>query len=154
MKVWIHIEGVQEGPYELDNLPLDRMSPDTPVWYEGLPDWIAAGEAPLVAPLFNPQMATVEVQPAASPILGAYAEQAKYERCPSTYLIWSIIMAVVCCNPLAILAIITGAVVRSKFRNDDMAGAEKWSEVTAWLVMICIVTSIMLMPFVMLSNFS
>lgn len=152
MKVWIHLNGSQEGPYELENLPLDRMDATTPVWYEGLADWMAAGQAPLTAGLFGftyGQSLRVSQDQQAS---GAAArpEADKGAKCPATYLGWSIAMTVLCCNPVGIVAIMTGATTRSKFNSRDYAGARKMSETTAWWFMITIVTSLMFLPFALI----
>lgn len=53
MKIWIHINGVQEGPFTPDTLPLNRMDPQTPVWYEGLDYWMPASAAPVTAELLK-----------------------------------------------------------------------------------------------------
>jgi len=44
MKVWVYLDGRQQGPFEFEqllDLPVDE---NTKVWYEGLPRWCAAGE--------------------------------------------------------------------------------------------------------------
>ena len=43
MKIWIYVDGRQEGPYELEQLLDKPVTPDTKVWYEGLPKWYPAG---------------------------------------------------------------------------------------------------------------
>lgn len=157
MKVWIHINGVQEGPYELHDLPLERMTPLTPVWHEGLPAWLPASQVPLVAE----QMAGAARQDEAQhqfqhqfAAAQAAAQQplAEQEKAPASYLVWSVLMTVLCCNPIGIVPIITGAMTRSRFNNRDYAGSKRMSETTAWWVMITIVTCLMLMPFAMLMN--
>lgn len=197
MKVWIHINGSQEGPYELDSLPMDRINAATPVWYQGLPDWMAAGQAPLTAPLFGMQPdsaamadaheraqrkqsqglshteseighaeASAEERQASENTQGyTYgaalrraqtatprhtSETADEEKCPATYLGWSIALTILCCNPIGIGAIMTGATTRSKFNSRDYEGARKMSETTAWWFMITIVTCLMFLPFTLL----
>lgn len=184
MKIWIHINGVQEGPFELNDLPLDRMDASTPVWYDGLPDWMPIGQAPATAHLFGcePDAAALadardratrrsqahiimfdEVDSEPDGELrgfGALSGQPKKnqpadagdapEEMPSSYLGWSILMTALCCNPLAIVPILTGLGVRSKCNAHDWKGAKRLSEVTAWLVMICIVLSLMFFPVAMI----
>ena len=44
MKIWVYLDGRQQGPYELEelfDLPVDE---NTKVWFDGLPRWCAAGE--------------------------------------------------------------------------------------------------------------
>ena len=174
MKIWIHTNGVQEGPFEIEELPLDRIDAQTPIWYEGLPDWMPVCQAPATAHLFN-------MEPDSAAMADAIDRAAKREREfdsadykdvaanravadeearsgkvlasedePASYLGWSIVMTALCCNPLAIVAIITGAGVRSKCNARDYDGARRLSEVTAWLVMISIVLSLMFLPVAMI----
>ena len=64
MQVWIHLNGIQQGPYTLDQLRLLSLDPTTPVWYEGLPQWMPAGKAPLTATMFeSSEEATTEPEP-------------------------------------------------------------------------------------------
>lgn len=173
MKVWIHINGVQEGPYELQDLPLDRMNALTPVWHEGLPGWLPASQVPLVANYMagasaqaqqqqQQQQAQQAQQPQQQPQQQQWQPQPQQhwqqqqqpqqqqDKAPASYLAWSIVMTVLCCNPVGIVPIITGVSTRSKYANRDFDGAKRMSETTAWWVMITIVTSLMLMPFAML----
>ncbi|MDE6137579.1 MAG: DUF4339 domain-containing protein, partial [Muribaculaceae bacterium] len=46
MKIWIHTGGVQNGPYSKEQIAAMHLPPATPVWYEGLPQWIPACQAP------------------------------------------------------------------------------------------------------------
>ena len=62
MKIWVHIDGRQLGPYNPDQLPLDEMDATTPVWYDGLEQWTPAGQAPATASLFLPP------EPPAAPV--------------------------------------------------------------------------------------
>lgn len=177
MKIWIHINGVQEGPYEESNLPLDRMNASTPVWYEGLSYWMPAAKAPVTAQIItNHLMQTAkpdsineeqrqapetsintEYSAPHNQFANTAATQQPYNRNPqqaepkpATYLIWSIILTVLCCNPIGIIPIITGNQVTSKYNNYNYSGARKSSEITEWWLMITIVTSLMLAPLNML----
>lgn len=251
MKVWIHINGIQEGPYQLEELPLNRINPDTPVWYEGLDYWKAAAQAPEVARLLmQAQAPKVSVEPVTTPepevttivtaepesveaeVAGqseqatepvasepdvsvvnepaeqhqpqqAELEQAHQEPEPSqpeqepeqaepmqrpqaqwpsyqqlyqqpygqpyqqayqqpyqgapegekapTYMVIAILVTILCCNPLAIIAIFTAAATGRRNSNYDFAGAKRMSEATAWWIMIAIVTSLIVAPFITIS---
>ena len=48
MEIYIHANGSNMGPYSLEQLKDLGISPDTPVWYNGLPDWTPAGVAPVI----------------------------------------------------------------------------------------------------------
>lgn len=53
MKIWIFINGVQNGPYNLEQLKELPVTENTPVWHEGMSDWMPAAKAPATASLFN-----------------------------------------------------------------------------------------------------
>ncbi len=276
MKVWIHINGIQEGPYQLEELPLNRIKPDTPVWYEGLDYWKEASQAPEVARLLaqrpvpevsvevepnpEPEVTTIvtpapepveveiagqpeqstepvasepevsvvneqpqpesesEPEPQVAPEPQVEPEQQKapeqpqvepeqqaepqpqpqaepqpqtqadprelrqddpmqwqqhwadykraihqqpyqqpygqpYQGAPEgekapTYLVVAILVTVLCCNPLGIIAIFTAAATGRRNSNYDFAGAKRMSETTAWWIMIAIVTSLIVAPFI------
>jgi len=168
MKIWIHIDGQQLGPYELNQLPVGQMTAETPVWYDGLERWTPASEAPLTAPLFSPGTdeapstePTGEADETATPASDPFGlhkipsrqnhdiEAGKIEeaKCPPTYLVWSILLTICCCNPLGIVPIITGAQVSSRFNNMDFEGAKRASRITEWWVVICFVLGLMMLPF-------
>jgi len=57
MKIWIYVDGRQEGPYELEQLLNKPVTPETKVWYEGLPKWYTAGYIDELRPLFDGSLA-------------------------------------------------------------------------------------------------
>lgn len=242
MKVWIHINGIQEGPYELEELPLNRIKQDTPVWYEGLDYWKEASQAPEVAGymarkaaeaansrtdveeceaeptskepyVITPEPESVpepepepesesepqsepqsEPEPESEPESESESEpepesdsasEQPYNQQPygpqaygqqlstqifnqaynqayqgwtnpaeeegkrsPTYLVWSILLTLLCCNPIGIIAIITAIITGRRNSNYDYAGAKRMSEATAWWIMIVIVTSLIMAPFI------
>jgi hypothetical protein len=40
---YIYDGQMKKGPFDLDQLKLQSLNKDTPVWYEGLKDWLMAG---------------------------------------------------------------------------------------------------------------
>lgn len=54
MKYWIVINNKQAGPFELEQLRGLPVLPNTPVWHEGLPQWIPAAQVPEIVALFRP----------------------------------------------------------------------------------------------------
>ncbi len=119
--VYIHRNGQQQGPYTLPQLTLMTLTPDTPVWYEGLADWMPASQAPLTATLFNAQGS---VPPASTPRMPQRCNDVK----PSTYLGWAIVSCILCCLPLGIVAIIYAAQVNDKWLRGDYDGAYRASQ--------------------------
>lgn len=55
MNIWIHRDGRQLGPFPLEQFNQLHITPDTPVWYEGLPGWIPAAESDVLRPLLERQ---------------------------------------------------------------------------------------------------
>ena len=50
---FIYERGLQSGPYSIDELRLKTIHTYTPVWKQGLLDWVNAGELEELAPLFS-----------------------------------------------------------------------------------------------------
>ncbi|MDE6133962.1 MAG: CD225/dispanin family protein [Muribaculaceae bacterium] len=53
MKVWVYLDGRQQGPFELEQLLDMPVDPTTKVWFEGLPKWYPAGTLEQMKPLFD-----------------------------------------------------------------------------------------------------
>lgn len=175
MKIWIHVNGVQEGPFDEASLPLHRITPQTPVWYEAcptgsLPVYSVTAEILLRAAQqqtqqqtevtveqLAPQSRNINIEPQAQSAQYGYsapkaaAAQAP-AKCPPSYLVWSILFTVLCLNPVGIGSIISGMRVSRRFGNYDYEGAKRASEATEWWLMVTIVTSIIAFPFMILIN--
>lgn len=175
MKVWVFLDGRQQGPFEFEQLydmPVDR---DTKVWFEGLDKWHAAGELEQMRPLFEGSASTVtpaepaetvtetvtetvvetvaEAQPAAAATTATYSPRRGQpdEPCPPTYLGWSIFLLICCCSPISLAAVIASICTSSFYGNGRLDRARKASEVAAWLVMIAIALG--MIPMVLMSAF-
>ena len=46
MKFYIVKDGMRQGPYEVEELVQQQLSPDTLVWTTGMPDWVEARQVP------------------------------------------------------------------------------------------------------------
>ena len=67
MNYWIIINETEQGPFSIDELSTLSLTPDTPVWCDGMSDWLPASAVPELAPLLQPVQATrtvIETQPA------------------------------------------------------------------------------------------
>ena len=162
MKIWVYLNGLQQGPYTLEQVKMLPLEPTTPVWYDGLAKWTPASEAPLTVELFasaadpfapaqdEPQ-APYGAQQAAG--WGAPQPQAAYTvdkgtqpKKPPTYMVWCILLTVCCCSPFAVAGIITGSFVSSRYNSGDYKGAWQMSRATEWLVIIAIVGALIYTP--------
>lgn len=137
MKIWIHLNGVQQGPYDLSQISQLPIDANTPVWYAGLPEWTPAGKAPATAPLF--QATQPEPQP-----------RVVYVKQPATYTWLAVLLTVICCSPIALLAIITGAISSSRFSSGDYNGAKSMANLTEWLLIFAIVFGVLTAPFALI----
>lgn len=50
MKIWIYLDGRQQGPYRLEELKDLPVYEETKVWFAGLPKWYPAGVLPELKP--------------------------------------------------------------------------------------------------------
>ncbi len=149
MKIWIYLNGLQQGPYTFDQLRLLPIDAATPVWYDGLPQWMPAGQAPLTASLFDASPAAGQPMDAPAQPQAAPQPQVVYvqpPKRPNTYIVWSVILTILCCSPFALAGIITGAISSSRYASGDYASAKSMSEVTEWLLIISIVWAIVGIP--------
>lgn len=54
MKIWIYLDGRQQGPFEMEQLmDMEGFDENTKVWFEGLPKWCPAGTLDELRPLFD-----------------------------------------------------------------------------------------------------
>lgn len=162
---WLHINGNRIGPLTIEQVREMNISPDTPVWYQGLADWTPASQAPLTAHLFNiaPDQVMPENEPVAQQAIeqqpvqqqGAYYQGAhspasaiteRPER-PKTYLFWSIMATICCCVPFGIAAIIFAARSSSMYNMGNYAAAEKASINNQWCLILAFVLGLISLPF-------
>lgn len=165
MQYWINHNGVQSGPVDLDAMKQMGLTSAAYVWHEGLADWVKITQLPelqgvyemIVEPAtmgqpYQPQQSVPEQplqQPA--PRQPQYAEQPQQpEPCPPTNLVWAIISTVLCCIPTGIVAIFYALKVSNKYREGDIEGAKRASEVGAWWCIATIILGIICQPFLSL----
>lgn len=60
VQLYCYIAAQQYGPYDWQTcrqlVQNGQLTPQTPVWEQGMAAWTAAGQVPKLAPLFAPQM--------------------------------------------------------------------------------------------------
>ena len=102
------------------------------------------------------QEAIVESQPVQQPQQPQQPYQPQYageqgavnEPCPPTNLVWAIITTVLCCIPAGIVAIVYAIKVQNKYREGDIEGAKRASEVGAWWCIAAIILGIICQPLI------
>ena len=172
MKIWIFLDGRQQGPMDIDQLAQLPVTPTTPVWYEGLPDWSTLGAAPATAGLFAPPPVpqgnagdnNAEASDSATPqsVATAYtpapqAATAQSPRqaggipaCPPNYLVWAILSTICCCTPVGIVAIVYTSQVMSRYNRGDYAGALMASQRAQLWLILAFVLGLIAVPFMFL----
>lgn len=65
MKIWIYLDGRQQGPFELvELLDMPGVNENTKVWFEGLARWYPAGALEEMRPLFDGSLAGARAEAA------------------------------------------------------------------------------------------
>lgn len=157
MKIWIYVDGRQEGPYTLEELLDKQINENTKVWFEGLPKWYPAGSLEQLRPLFDGTIARQQAQQEIDEVIEEttttepephstvsyqpykpYQPQAPEEPCPPTFIGWTIFLTICCCSPISIAALAASICTSVFYNNCNLAKAKKASEITEWLIMIAI----------------
>ena len=160
MKIWIYLDGRQQGPFELEELlDMPGVNENTKVWFEGLPKWYPAGALEETRVLFDGTLKPSEEhsecaehsepsepselsEPSEPSVHQAYAPGQIYVSkrpdvpCPPTYLGWTIFLTICCCSPVSLGALVASICVSSFYMNGKLDKARKASEWAAWLIMI------------------
>lgn len=164
MEYWIVINDERIGPLTFEELKGYDLKADTPVWYAGLEDWIQADQVAELAELLNSEGADIEEntedeatevvdaesvsEPEPEPAEPVMAVEEKPLRpCPPSYLVWAVLVVVLCCAPLGIPAIIYSSQVKTKYNKGDYSGARKASERAALWVILAFVGGLIYQPF-------
>lgn len=162
MEYWIVINDERIGPLTFEELKGYDLKADTPVWYAGLEDWIQADQVAELAELLNSEGADIEentedeatevvdaesesVSEPAEPVMAV--EEKPLRPCPPSYLVWAVLVVVLCCAPLGIPAIIYSSQVKTKYNKGDYSGARKASERAALWVILAFVGGLIYQPF-------
>lgn len=124
MQVWMMKDGQKVGPLEINQLSANGLTPTTPVWYDGLADWMPASQAPATQGLF----VYTQAQPQnTATTAGAEGTGQPTIPCPPNYMVWAILTLLCCCLPFGIVAVVYASQVNSKWACGDYAGAQKAS---------------------------
>ena len=146
MQIWIYINGMQQGPYTLEQLRMMGLDPSTPVWYDGLAQWMPAAQAPATSGLFGQSDIQEEPRRTFERNYDTQSPSGESHAKPKSFLVWNIIFTVLCCCPLALAGIITGAIGQSRYNSGDFKGAKNMSDATEWLFILTIVWIVVSAP--------
>ena len=112
---YILIGTEQQGPLSTEDLR-GRVTPQTYVWREGLPDWIRAGDLPELSGLLIPEGAVPP--PTQGQTVGTK---------PKDYLVESILVTLFCCMVFGILGIVYSVQANSAFSRGNITAANEFS---------------------------
>lgn len=147
---YLVINGEKSGPFTIDQLATQQLTPETPVWTEGMSDWVPAQQIAELSSLFASQAPIPEAsQPTATPQAPAYNAAPAYgnpqpqapntQVVPPNYLVWSILVTLFCCIPGGVVAIVYSTQVSSRFQQGDYAGANESSRnARKWVIISAI----------------
>jgi len=158
MRQYFYSDGESQfGPYTYEELSSFDLSPDTLIWYPGLDTWVELkesdklrsllfkGKKPMidlpeeqVPEIFQPN----EPEARADGIPGLDNEGTAKRKPPKNWLLESILVTLLCCNPLAIVAIIYAAQVDTTFYEGDREKAEQFSSNAALWVRVAFGVSV------------
>ena len=147
---YLVINGEKSGPFTIDQLATQQLTPETPVWTEGMSDWMPAQQVAELSSFFAPQTPGPEMaQPTVPPQAPAYNAAPSYgnpqpqtpngQVMPPNYLVWSILVTLLCCIPGGVVAIVYSTQVSSRFQQGDYAGANESSRnARKWVIISAI----------------
>lgn len=115
------------GPFSIEELKDKDITPQTLVWKEGLPDWVAANTLSDLKVLF--QTAKDDFKP---------ADQTHHSHdlpvAPKNWLVESVLVTIFCCLPLGIVGIILALLVDSLWKEGHKEAAQRLSlEAGRWV---------------------
>ncbi|MCH5246828.1 MAG: DUF4339 domain-containing protein [Muribaculaceae bacterium] len=145
---FIVVNNSHAGPYSVEQLKELNITPETYVWRRGMKQWIKAKDIPeLSVVLWNPPAPTpLPVQPVVISQSNEQSSQLSTKEPPS-YLVWSIITAIVFFLPLGVVAMIFSGITRTRCRNGEIEKARSSSELAAWFGIGAFVMGLISFPF-------
>lgn len=165
MNYWIILNNAQHGPMTLEELASNpAVDLSTPLWHEGLPDWVTVGDVPETAAAVAAAMASrgdSRRHQAYAPQGYHYSQtaggqgfgqtfnqqQGDMPPMPSTHLTAAILSTICCCLPLGIVAIFYAAKVSPAYMSGNYEAAVKASSRAEMWVILAFTLGIILAPF-------
>lgn len=159
MVYWLIINGQQQGPLTLDEvLAHPLLTPETPVWREGLDDWATAELFPEFQVRFvipdvesEPVIVATEEKPSKQPLPAWWTNDDRAShKMPPTNLTWAIIATICCCLVTGIIAIVYASQVAPCYYRGEYERANDMSEKALIWVLVSFVAGLVFTPFYIL----
>lgn len=141
MNYWLILNGVKTGPLTLDQVRAMHLQSTTPIWRQGLPDWVTAADIPKLRDTL-----TWPFAPAAARQYQQPRPEQRPRQCPPNYLAWSIVVTVLCCLIPGIVAIIYSARVETLYNRGDYEGAKSASDAAQLWIIAAVVLGLISLP--------
>lgn len=147
MKKYFYIRnGQKQGPFSLEEMRTQCITPETMVWFAGLEEWTAARNLEELKPFLAAE--NIETpQVCAAPVIEMPEKRVVP---PRTWLAESILATIFCCLPFGIVGIVYAAKVENRFYSGDIDGAElaskeakRWTVISFWLGLASIVITVL-----------
>ena len=144
----------QFGPFPKEEL-VGKITLDTMVWAEGMPDWAPArtveelselfAAAPQTPPAYNdgqpsPQPAYSNQQTAYNNPQPQFSAPQTPSAKPDNYLVWAILSTILCCLPLGIVSIVYSAKVDGLWEQGAYEAAQDASRKAKTFAMIAAIS--------------
>ncbi len=141
-------EGQQRGPVAIDQLPR-LITPQTLVWREGMEGWMTADRIPEIHALLSPAgsvTAGAPQQPTypAPPAIPAAPRPIYLPAKPNNYLVWSILLTVLCGSVPGMIGIALGITCNQRYAEGDYKGAELASSMAKNCLIVSVVLALIL----------
>lgn len=75
-----------------------------------------------------------------------YQQTQPADKIPSTYMAWSILFTILCCNAVGVIAIVFSALTSQNINSGNLALAQRYSDYAAYAIIGTIVSSLILSP--------
>ena len=131
-KYWIIDGGLRKGPLTAAEVRKMNLSGDTPIWRDGLENWVALRQLDEFSDM---NRSTVPPIPSSGSGDNSYQRVEYRPEMPRTYLVWNILAILFCCLIPAIVGLVYSTKVSSRYSAGDYTGAEKASSLACtWLI--------------------
>ena len=151
---YFYLDGdVQRGPVTAEDL-IRVITPQTLIWCEGMESWTAASLVPEIRSLLTSN----EIVPGGAervigtppPSVGISAGSVTIPAKPNNYLVWSILLTLLCGSIPGIVGIALGITCNQRYAEGDYKGAELASSMARNCILVSVVLAVILLGVVLM----
>lgn len=151
---YFYLEGeVQRGPVTAEDL-ISVITPQTLIWHEGMESWTAASLVTEIRSLLT----GTEIVPGEAertvltppPSVGISTGPVTIPAKPNNYLVWSILLTLLCGSIPGIVGIALGITCNQRYAEGDYRGAELASSMARNCILVSVVLAVILLGVVLM----